>query len=74
MLDLPHITKRNYNILGRGISFDSNDDDLIGYMEGGGRLFSDSLAVVPKVMVKSFTDFLGYERAEGDPADNREDL
>jgi hypothetical protein len=55
LLDLSGINKRSFNIFGRGIVFDNNDDSYFEYVKGGARLSSDLISVIPKVIVNKLS-------------------
>lgn len=73
-LDLLHIKKRNFNIFGHGISFDSGDDSILDYIEGSGRIFSDSLSIAPKVIIRSIENTVGSEYVEAEHDRDKEEL
>jgi hypothetical protein len=64
-IDLSHIKKRNFNIFGRGISFDPKDDFVSDYIEGSSKLIGDGVSVVPKIVVRKI-DSSEYVEIEHD--------
>jgi hypothetical protein len=54
--DLSKIKKRSFNVFGRGIKFDAEDDSYFDYVKGGSRILFDSITMFPKVLVRTFND------------------
>jgi len=68
--DLSNIKKRNYNILGRGISFSRSDDSTMDYVVGCGKLSKGVFRTIKIIVMKK----IQFDNSNNQKSDNDDEL